>query len=615
MESRPLINAQQLAKVEPLWAAGWKKPDLRPIYLWAHDNINLPSGSYAIPGPFDVELSRYMKEPFDAIADPRVREVHICAAVQTGKTLLVEISLPWFFLQDPGTAMWTFQSEDDGKEQMLTRTMPLWNSIEALKPLWPADRYKRTSCEIFFGTFFFIANGANLNSLQSKSIRLKFNSELWLPAWQTVYKQATARVSAFERQGRSKIVNDSQSGIVGDVMDKVWRSGHQARWSCACPKCGVVYPLRCVQKTKTDETFGMVWDENCKKPDGTYDVARCVETVRWRCECGHEMPDSAATRNYWNEHGVYLPERSDAPPEIRSYWWSSLPVMPMRDLAREKAEALNVAHRGDMTDLKTYKQQRENEPWKETLTTVTINPLAAGYVCADYSNGEKWDGEVKRSMAIDRQAGLAGEMPHRWVEIRAWKANGDSRQLFYGRVETHQACRDLQKKYLVADRSVFQDCAFERHLVFEECVLYNWMAVAGSAQTAWQHDTRNPDVKNYLPFSPIQHSEISGANRRAHYLTFSEGYAADLLSHLLAGRGVRWELPDDCSPEYLAQVRAEHKKEIRPGVFRWEKITSSRANHGWDCSKMSVCFALITHLLAPPKTIQPGREAKELQAL
>ena len=590
-------------RILPAWSAGWRKPDRRPIPEWAREHIRLGE-NYAMPGPFNAEVSRYMLEPFAAIQNELVREVHICAAIQTGKTLIVEIAIPWIWVNDPGPMMWTLQSDEDADEQMETRTWDTWENCKLLAPLWPHNRHKKTKTECYFGSFFFIANGANPNSLQSKSIRWKFNSELWLPAWQDVYKQAVGRVSAFARAGRSKVVNDSQSGNVGDVMDKAWLTGHRARWSCACPACGMVIPLRCTQKSAAGVHFGLVWEDDAKRADGTYNVARVVETARWRCSCGHEMPDTAATRDYWNKHGVYLPERNDAPAEIRSYWWSSLPVMPMRDMAREKAEALNMAHMGDMADLKTYKQQRENEPWEEQHLTVTIAGGKSGYKVADYGTGQKWEGETRRSMMIDRQMGMAGDVPHRWVEIRAWQAGGASRQLYFGRINTKEGVRELQTAYAVADRCVWQDARYERHEVFKECAEYGWLAFMGSDQNSWGHYAKAggaEPTKVTLPYSPIQTAQVPGSERVAHYLLFNEDYFADILANLIAGRGVPWDRPDDASEEYEQQIKAEHKVEKRPGVWKWEKLHSTKANHGWDTSKAHVCFACVMKILALPR--------------
>lgn len=549
-----------------------------------------------------MEQSRYLIAPFEAIQDETVREVHNCGAIQTGKSLIADIAMPWIMVNDPGAIMWTFQTEEDAKEHLLTRCWALWDACRALRPLWPADRHKKTQTEVYFGPFFFIANGANLSSLQSKSIRWKFNSELWLPQWQDLYKQAAGRVSAFERVGQSKIVNDSQSGNVGDVMDKNLRGGSFERWSCACPACRKVYPLRVSQQRGDKSYFGMTWAADVKKPDGTYNVNRAVETVRWTCACGHELPDDPRTRRRWNDEGQYVSENPSAPPSVKSFWWSAVHVQSLATLAKEKAEALNVARYGDMSDLKTFKQQRENESWEETHLAISLSSNGADYVYADFADGQKWALEQSRCMSMDRQQGEAGDIPHRWIEIRAWAPGGASRQLFFGRVNTAEEVREMQMRFKVPDRHVWQDMNFDRHGVFEECVRYGWLAVGSANRSTWKITMKLPDGKTVevtLPYSPIAATAVSG--QLAHYLNFNEDYFADFLASLVSGAGVAWESPKDCSLEYEAHLKAEHKVEKRPGVYKWEKLHSTKPNHGWDTSKIQVLFGCVKKLLVMPK--------------
>ena len=45
----------------------WQERDTREIYEWAAEHINLPSSGYAISVRFNVELSPWLKRPFEAI--------------------------------------------------------------------------------------------------------------------------------------------------------------------------------------------------------------------------------------------------------------------------------------------------------------------------------------------------------------------------------------------------------------------------------------------------------------------------------------------------------------------------------------------------------------------
>jgi len=87
------------------WRAAWQKPDRRPIYEWAHDNLILPP-SYAIQGRFDVSVTRPMIAVFDAIQNMMVRKVRFRKPPRFGGSLIADISIPWVCCNAPGPIGW-----------------------------------------------------------------------------------------------------------------------------------------------------------------------------------------------------------------------------------------------------------------------------------------------------------------------------------------------------------------------------------------------------------------------------------------------------------------------------------------------------------------------------
>ena len=169
-------------------------------------------------------------------------------------------------------------------------------------------------------------------------------------------------------------------------------------------------------------------------------------------------------------------------------------------------------------------------------------------------------------------------------------------------MNTKEECREIQKRYNVKDRCVWQDAKYEKHEVFKECVEYGWLAIFGSMQNSWTHHMRGAgrdgeDVKFTLPYSPIAMSEVQGPSRRAAYLSFNEDYFSDILANLIGGKTQGWDHPDDWSQEHQDHLKNKQKVEKRPGVFNWETV-KSRPDHGFDTSKMQVCFAVMMKLLA-----------------
>src|SRR5437667_11542948 len=98
----PLLNA---------WRNAWRPHDRRPIYDWAAENVILPA-AYGIRGAFHVEQSRYLIEPFHAIADDSVRIVTVRAGIQTGKSLLGDITVCHLIVTRPMHLLWNFPTDE-----------------------------------------------------------------------------------------------------------------------------------------------------------------------------------------------------------------------------------------------------------------------------------------------------------------------------------------------------------------------------------------------------------------------------------------------------------------------------------------------------------------------
>lgn len=586
------------------WVGGWQKPDRRPMYEWAKDHLTLPP-SYAIQGRFDVSITRPLIAIFDAIQDPRIHRIRFRKPPRFGGSMVADIAIPWIICNDPGPVMWNWQSDDDAKGHMKQKAWALWKSCKPFKAMLPPNRHDRTTTEVYFGPFFIVCQGANINNLQGVGVRWQFNDEVWLPVWQQLYAQAEARTGDYRRTGAYKITDVSQAGVVRDVEDRNWMEGTQCVWGY---KSGDKHlPLLFGGKREDGSRWGLTWSDDAKGADGKYNRQRAVETARYVCkETGREWTDSAETRAEWNRDGAYVMMNPAAPPGVVSYGVNGLLNYSFADLVSMKIAALEIAAYGDMSAIRDYRQKYETMPWAEVHVTVSLNSRRTGYTYKQFETGEPIDAECSRAMMMDRQRGIAsaGDVPHRWIEIRAFRTNGTSRQLYFGRVNTKEAARAIQQQYKVKDRCVWQDGGFERHEVFRECVEYGWMALFGSDQKSWTHYSKRPGevepMKITLPYSPIQTSEVGGPTHRAFYMHFNAEYFSDMLANLTGNDSTGWEHPDDWSAEHQEQLLNKQKIEKRPGVFKWVTM-QSRPDHGFDTSKQMVLFGVVMKLITALK--------------
>jgi hypothetical protein len=571
------------------------RPDRAPIYDWARRHVQLPE-SYATPGPFNVRLSPWLVPIFDALQDPLVRRVHFRKAVQIGGTLVADVWLPWIIANDPGPISWTMQTDDMVERHAKTRLWPLLERCRPVAAMLPKPGPHRTTTEIYFGGFFLTLNAANLSTQQSQSIRYKINDELWLPRWQEIYGHAVARVSKFEEVGRSKIYNASQAPVMdaetGNVEDTSFRSGDQGEWHAECPACRKLHPVAFEQIVEGNQRAGLVWDRSAKRDDDTWDVARVVETVRFRCiNCGHESPDNDTTRASWAKTGRFVPQNPKASREVRSFRIEAIVSRPMRLLAEEWAHAENALVRtGDESAKIEFRTKREARPWVVEKKVVNLFAAKSGYTVSTYADGAPIENERLRVMTIDRQ------LDHFWVEVGAFLDGPIYRQLWFGRVETRTMLREIQSRYRVPSFTVVQDRGYKPAEVDRDCVEFGWRGMRGFARKTWtMRDEASGTLLNY-PFSEPQISDYAGGD--AHFYNWSGDYFKDLLALALEGKGeLKWEMPDDVNPLYIEHLKGEVKTEIRSGVWEWREVRSNAPNHGLDTSAMMLCVATIAGVL------------------
>jgi hypothetical protein len=571
-------------------------PDRRPIYVWAHEHIHEMPAAYAIRGRFDVRNSPWLIAPFDSMLDPLVRRTTVSKAIQSAGTLLAEITTAYRIANDPGPCTFTCQSDDMATKEGKTRMFPLFEAIEPIRRILPRPGPMRTTTEVYFpGGLFFILNACNEGAQQSQSVRFKINDEIWMDRWAKVYEDACKRVTAFEQQGTSHILDVSQGGNEGDYAQQSFESGTMEEWSANCDGCGKSMPLHIRQKMTDDaETYaGLVWDRDAHREDGTIDDVRAAETARFRCpHCGHEHEDSDRTRAAWRRSGHYVVTRPNPPRDWKSYHWEALVAHPMGALASEfaKAETHFARYKDDLPRQK-FRQKREARSWvvhRESINLFETPEGAPDYTTATYRT-QRVPGEVLRTMTIDRQ------QSHFWVEIRAWTAEPASWQLFFGRVDTLDGVRAVQAQYQVPDPCVAQDRRYQPAQVDAECVRFGWRGLMGYPRKTWTLRNESTDQLENYPHSDPKFASVGGGMSAAYY-EFSTFHAKDIVASAASGKGIAWHQPSDVNPLYREHLAAEEKKEVRPGVFEWREVKQDN-NHGFDTSAMQVIVAIVAGLV------------------
>lgn len=548
--------------------------DLTPAQ-WASDRVVILDG---LTQKYSTVNAPWQIEPLDIIADPEVKEVVYLAPIGTGKTTFMEAGLCYIIAEDPGPTLLVGQTDDDLKDWAETRMdYAIMNTAETAA-LLPRDRHKKRKMEILFPSMSLFLTGANLSGLQSKSMRRVFCDE----AWQ--YRPGMlneARGRLHDRWNRQFFIL-SQAGVKGDDLDKAWRHSDQREFSFSCPNCGTVQPWK--------------WCNVVGYEDETLEPLARAQLAHLKCdnaECDWTCADSPQPRRALAEGGQYVATKVGMPGHVGFHYnvlcnWRK----PLWEIVLLSIEAKAAMRVGNVDPLRQFIQKRLAEAWEEDLTDNRKELVGDEYLIAEYVDGQPVEGETFRFMTIDKQR------DHFWIVIRSWRGDGTSRLLHFGRLESFDQLAELQRRMKVKPALTFIDANYDTDVVYHACGSQGWTALRGSPQKSFAYKKKNGDIVQ-RPFTRFSDAQTT-SGKLCRYAWWSSDRVKDILHAHRTGQAASWEIPDDVPKEYLKQIDAEVKKEMKNAKtsqveFRWVRIR--RDNHGWDCEAMQIVAALMLKII------------------
>jgi hypothetical protein len=585
-------------KLERIWRNAWRPPDRRPPWAWCEDHItSIPYSP--IPGRFRSANSPWMREPMEALVDPKIRIVSIIAAIQSGKTSVGEFGLAHIIANHPGPTLWLDQTDDDAKDQSESRLQKLFDECLPVKALYPANRHKRRNTTIHFsnGMTLWVLGAHNKTNLQRRSIRWLICDETW--RYPTGHmSEAEARVTAFGWLGKCLFM--SQGGEEDDDTHRKYETTDMREWTFACPHCHQRQPWKWEQ---------IEWSKDARDESGEWDFQRVRDTTAMRCaSCNHYFEDSDRMRRELNLTGRYVITNPNAPKENAGFHWNGLCSMSWGRLAELYLRAKAAARKGDVSLIQQFYQKRLALAWREYLEDYKLDIVPGGYL-----KGETWDGEA----GVDAHGRLvpAGEpcvcplriltvdcqLDHLWLVARAWAEDGSSRLVWNERVHTFTDVQSVQERFGIHPNLVFIDAGYATYDVYRECAAHGWTALMGDKRATFTHKVKGR--KSVERFYSPRRKVVLGRGQSCSVFYWSNLNIKDTLARLRRNQnpddGPVWEVPDDIDEEYLAQMEGEHRIK-KGGKWLWERI-GSRPQHLFDCEAMQVAAATMLKIV--------GREA------
>ncbi len=637
------MRPSAVATIVQAIAGAWHDPFRGAIYDYAR-GLDLQVG-YAVKGHFDISTARHLIEPLEALRDPTVRLVSVQAAVQTLKSLIADIVVPYWIEHDPGDILWLLENDPKAREYSSDRAMPLIRSMPQIhRMLDSVDRHDKTKTEIHFSHCKLVIAGLNESNVQSISYRYVIIDEAWMSRANGLIRQAIYRTTQYP--DTKKILVLGQGGWEDEDFDALHKETDQRELHWNCPFCGFAQPFELSRLrdekhlvTKLRGTYaGLSWDsQSSPLRDGRRDFEGISRSAHYRCyQCDGRIEDKPEVRRQLNDSYHFVRTNPDAPAHAVGFHWPAEASMriPFGDQAlkyvRAKVAAEELAYR---LPLQEYYQKDRGLTWSESIAgdhrAVVHEP---------YDVTSDWPEEAHRPIIVDCQRDLAKF----YVSVFAVSLAGECRELERITVGTFAEIAQVQKQWKVRDQQVFLDCGYQMTRVLRECVKHGhvgtvliggkprklwlcWTGLKGSGSEMFVHINPRSEVKEWRIYSDLKFYDVCAGTKergpRAPWFEWSNLHCKDLLrARRDADPGLPkfLTLPDTLAQadpwSYYAQMRSERRiEEFRGGRKRsiWLPIKETRPNHEWDKGAMLMAFLARVGIIGEPDSESEGRAPRE----
>jgi hypothetical protein len=586
------------------WRESFKTRDRRPIYEWAKDNVRL-SPPLTITDWFDVSLSRHFIAPFDALQNDRVREVNIMAPVRDGKSLIVEVWLPWLIVNNPGSFRWVFQDDQAAVDQERQRSIKTLQSVAAILPFVPLGTIELNNV---MGMVVRI-DGPSTKKLQSRGYQNMAIDEPWQYKPGAI-EEARGRQGDYVKLQNNKFLCISQGGETGSDWDSQFKSGMIHEWNVPCQGCGGWIEPHWSGFREDGSKCGMVWDE-FRDDRGFWNTTRAAATARYICpHCGFSHVDTPRLKSLWNAGGKYTAEKADKSEKKVSFHWSSVITYPWEDMVDLYLSAINKFKTGSPVALIQFFQKRMAEHSSEQ----TVHEANRSFARQKYQPDSTWELEEGRLLTIDKQQ----EGVYWWMVCLWTSRNGGMcRRVGFGKAQGEAELLEIQKRYGVPSNWVLIDAGYHAKGaggVYSMCIRNSWLATKGIGSVNdgrsriegfWHTEDigAGKTIRVQRTYAELDYGDPeTGSGERANLIKFSADHIADRLDGLItSGQWIEPEGEEDL--EYKRQMSSEFKKlKENPFSKRQEyiRVCPSKNNHAYDCAKIQNLGAVLMEWLTDP---------------
>jgi len=565
----------------------WRPPPEETIDVWAERSLVFPRIVSSVPGPLNLDLIPYIREPLRRATDSDVEEITLCCSTQVMKTTYLIIVALHTIAEDPWNILHVMSTEDDAEELCIERYAPIIHASPQLAGLLDGTKHQLTREAIRLNGCVLTFRGAHSPSgLASRPVAKLFLDEVdkW-PEWSG--KEADPIRLARERTRtfwNRKIISASTPTTANRYIWTQLAQSTDERYWVPCPHCGAFQKL--IMGGRGDGA-GIKWPD-----DATPEEIQKEQLASYRCEnCAEAIGDrhkpEMLLRGKWVSESCRVTRsgemigRPPLPRHVGYHIWAAYsPWLTFSEIAGEFLRS-----KRHQSSLMNFRNSWQAEPWE-----ITVNELRSDVVrrtVEEYASGEIDAKAFALTCGVDVQR--TGSAVYQYYSIRAWGPEGESWCVRVGRTEgwaqlyqvlVQSAYRDRDGRPIGFD-AILIDSGFETDEVYQICEMYGFWAAKGDSRGS----------------RPYTLSETETSKGSGHYLrrvnVNVDVYKGQL--HRLIRSG-SWHLPRDLPGEYFEHLVAEQvvsqvQKATGRTRYVWKVIADGRPNHYLDCEVLNLTAA------------------------
>lgn len=582
-----------------------------PTYQW------LQEIGYQVKGSrYSIESTPYLKDIFDATRDSSVRSITAPCPVQTGKTIFIQGVMLEALLEQGDDIIYYAQDVDAVSEFSETRFTPDYEKHAGDQKHSSRDKTKRNLIVTRRGNWVSMLSGDNIKHRRSRSARIAINDEV------AVLKDGAAsqcgrRTTAYQTTNALHILisTPEDSGFImpdGQFRPtdfySYWEDSTKHVWHIVCPSCGgekvLDLPLYKWETNELTKPGGRVEDD--RYVGGRWDWKQVQATMRWQCECEHQIEIDTPEYREMLATGHYVRTNELADDSNRGYHYPGFAVkwFKVKDVLSRFIKATELAKTGLHDQLRTVITNEMGEFWKPRQGIAEESTL---HITGGYMLGLRdWEDEHINERGIRfRNLTVDVQKDHFYAVIRAWAKDGRSRLLHVQVLYNWEEIAELQKAWDIYEGRpynrrrpsawkagrVFIDAGWARYQQFKGdsevhrfCAKYNWYALRGQDCNKFTVTLkRGVTIDRY--YSKIQRIVVAKGTYCMGF-SFANQVLCGHLDELRQGHGLEWGIPDDAPDFYLRQLM--NKQQVVREDGRGVEYKEFGEDHCFDCFKDNV---------------------------